>query len=279
MELIKTPEAALSFFQRIRWQAGIVCQGCGVLGESEKHSKTKTGFQKYCCKACKRVFSDTSGTCLHRKRITPQQFLTTIYELTNKKSITSVRLGEKLGIRQRKAWSILHNVRKGFAAALVSTLPKQFRGVTESDEGNLGKKANAVMVQGILQRGKQAVLIPILDRTELTLKGNLEAWVRKLSYIITDTAAAYGGLNCSGYTHYTLNHSEEEFSKGDGIHSNTIEGLWGNLKKVLYGIHHGVAKQNLFGYTSEFLVKYNLRHEQNLFASILPLIISPPLSC
>lgn len=101
----------------------------------------------------------------------------------------------------------------------------------------------------------------------------------KRSTIITDTASAYGGLSCWGYTHYTLNHSKDEFSKGNGIHSNTIEGLWGNQKKQLYGIHHGVSKKRLFNYVSEFLLKYNLRKAKNTFTSFLQLFISPPLTC
>lgn len=282
MEHIKTPAIALRFFQRMRWKDGVVCQKCGVIGSYRLHNRTKLGFQKYHCRDCRHIFSDTSGTFLHRKRITAQQLMITVFELTDNKSITSVKLGKRLGIKQRKAWNILHIVRQHFHKLIQQMNIQGMRGVVESDEAYLGRGNNSTMVQGIVQRGKTAVIIPILNRTEETLKGNIEKRVKKHSYIMTDTAAAYGSLSCHGYSHFTLNHSKEEFSKGNGIHSNTIEGLWGNLKKVLYGIHHGVAKKNLFGYVSEYLLKYNTRDKSNFFTKLLTMIFKPtflPLTC
>lgn len=153
------------------------------------------------------------------------------------------------------------------------------RGVVETDEAYYGKGNNAQMVHGILQRGKHAVIYPIEDRTEKTLKDNIEAHVMKGSYIMTDTAAAYGSLCCFGYEHFTLNHAKDEFSRGRGIHSNTMEGFWGNQKKILYGIHHGVSKKRLFNYVSEFLLKFNLKQAQFTFPTFLHLFFSPPLTC
>ena len=153
------------------------------------------------------------------------------------------------------------------------------RGVSESDEAHLGRGKNSQMVQGIVQRGGHAVILPISDRTEATLKGNIERHVIKRAYVMTDTASAYGGLSCWGYRHHTFNHSKDEFSRGNGYHSNTIEGLWGNQKRILYGIHHGVSKKRLFNYVNEYLLKYNLKQGKNTFHAFLDLFISPPLTC
>lgn len=278
MELIQTKEKAILLFQRIRWRNGINCPKCGLYDSAEKHSRTRSGFQKYRC-VCGCVFSDISGTIFQKKHVDARYWLFALYELSQNKSITSVELGKKLGMRQKKAWVILHTLR-----GHCKTLTKQFekiimRGVVESDEAYYGKSKNVQMVQGILQRGKHAIVLPIEDRTEDTLKGNLKVHVMKNSYIMTDTASAYGSLSCSGYRHFTLNHSEEEFSKGDGIHSNTLEGFWGNQKKILYGVHHGVSKKHLFNYIGEFILKFNFRQAKSPFLSFLPLFISPPLTC
>jgi len=278
MELIQQKESALKLFQRIRWQHGVICPGCGVLGSAGKHGKTKNNFQKYRC-ICKHVFSDTSGTIFHKTRIDVRHWIFAIYELSQNKSITSVELGQKLGIRQRTAWKLL-NILRQHCKELIKPFAKiMMRGVTESDEAYFGKGGNAQMVQGIIQRGKHAIIYPIPDRTEQTLKGNIVKHVNKFAYIVTDTASAYGGLNCMGYTHFTVNHSAEEYSRGGGIHANTIEGLWGNQKKILYGIHHGVSKKYLFGYVSEFLLKFNLKQAHFTFPSLLSLFIAPPLTC
>jgi transposase-like protein len=278
MELIQDENKALKLFQRIRWRDGLVCQDCGVLGEAQKHSKTLGGFQKYRC-FCGHVFSDTSGTLLHRKQVKLQHFFWALYEISQNKGITSIELGKKLGIRQKKAWNLLRILREKCQKVLQPYLSLQMRGVVESDEAYFGKGANSTMVQGVLQRGKHAIIVPIADRKEDTLKGNIKKRVMKHSYVMTDTASAYGGLSCAGYKHFTLNHSKEEFSLGRGIHSNSIEGLWGNQKKILYGIHHGVSKKHLFKYVSEYLLKFNLREAKSTFSTFLNLFISPPLSC
>ena len=278
MKLIQTKEKAIKIYQRIRWQDGVLCFKCGVYDSVHLQGKTKLGFQKYKC-ICGHVFSDTSKTILHRKRIDIQHFLIALYEISHKKGITSVELSKKLGIKQKRAWCIL-NLLRLYCQELIKPYRKiVMRGVVETDEAHFGKGKNSTMFQGILQRGKHAVLIPIIDRTEKTLKGNIKNHVRKLSYVMTDTASAYGGLSCSGYRHFTLNHSIEEFSKGNGIHGNTMEGLWGNQKKILYGIHHGVSKKYILNYVSEFVLKFNLREAKFTFPTFLNLFISPPLTC
>lgn len=278
MSLIQDEKKALRLFQRIRWKEGVYCKKCGVLNESHKQGKTNLGFQKYQC-CCGHVFSDTSGTLLHRKQVRPQHFFWALYEISQHKGISSIELGKKLGVSQKKAWSLLKVLRSHCQKLLNPYLALPMRGVVESDEAHFGKGNNSTMVQGVLQRGKHAVIVPIPDRTEATLKGNIKARVQKHSYVMTDTASAYGGLSCAGYEHFTLNHSKEEFSKGQGIHSNSIEGLWGNQKKILYGVHHGVSKKHLFNYVSEFLLKFNLREAKSTFPTFLNLFLSPPLSC
>lgn len=279
MDLIQTKNKAILLFQRIRWLNGIHCLKCGLIGKGiEKHRKTKGGFQKYRC-LCGHVFSDTSDTVFHKRRTDVRHWLLALYELSQTKSITSVELGVKLGIPQRKAWGILNTLR-GHCQYLIEPFCKLImKGVAESDEAHYGKGKNSQMVQGVLQRKGHAVVYPIEDRTEKTLKGNIEKHVEKGSYVMTDTASAYGGLNCWGYKHYTLNHSKDEYSRGNGIHSNTMEGFWGNQKKLLYGIHHGVTKKRLFNYVNEYILKYNLKQGKNTFSSFLYLFISPPLTC
>ena len=278
MELIQTKEMAIRIFRRIRWQNGILCPKCGVYESVEKHSKNGLGFQKYRC-ICGHIFSDTSGTILHRRRIDIRHFLIALYELSQTKGITSVELGKRPGIRQKKAWTLLTLLRNRCRNLIKPYYELMMRGVVETDEAYYGKGKNSQMFQGILQRGQHAIVIPIQDRTEKTLKGNIKKHVRKHSYVMTDTASAYGSLCCSGYTHFTLNHSIEEYSKGNGIHENTQEGFWGNQKKILYGIHHGVSKKYLFNYVSEYVLKYNLRQAKFTFPTFLNLFINPPLTC
>jgi transposase-like protein len=278
MELIQTKAKAIKLYQRIRWQNGLLCSKCGTYDSAYKHGKTKLGFQKYKC-VCNHVFSDTSDTFLHRKRIDIRHLLVALYELSQTKGITSVELGNKLGISQKKAWKILHVLRGHCQDLIQPYYELMMKGVVETDEAHFGKGSNSQMVHGMVQRGQHAIILPICNRTEETLKGNIERHVLKQSYIMTDTASAYGSLSCHGYSHLTLNHSKEEFSKGNGIHGNTMEGMWGNQKKIIYGIHHGVKRKNLFNYVAEFLLKFNLKQANSTFPTFLNLFFNPPLTC
>jgi len=278
MKLVQDKNKSLKLFQRIRWQEGLLCHKCGAYESAHKQGKTKHGFQKYLC-ICGHVFSDTSNTVLHRKKVDVRHFLIALYELSQKKGITSIELGGKLGVSQKSAWNLL-NLMRGYCQELIKPYSEiLMRGVVETDEAHYGKGDNSQMFHGIMQRGKHAVIIPIENRTEITLKGNIKKHVRKNSYIMTDTASAYGGLDCAGYRHFTLNHSIEEYSKGNGIHGNTMEGFWGNQKKIIYGIHHGVTKKRILNYVAEFVLKFNLRQAKSTFFSFLNLFIFPPLTC
>lgn len=141
MQIIQTTESAVRFFQRIRWPHGVFCVRCGVFGRSERHSKTMLGFQKYRCRDCRAVFSDTNGTFLHKKQLDARTLFYALYELSFTKGITSVELGQKLGIPQRKAWTILMLLRTQ-CERLIETIAEElvFRGVVESDEAYLEKE-------------------------------------------------------------------------------------------------------------------------------------------
>ena len=74
----------------------------------------------------------------------------------------------------------------------------------------------------------------------------------------TDDSRLY--FNAKKYfTHLFVNHSRREYVKGD-VHTNTIEGLWGNFKKAMSGTYQHVDAKYLPLYANEFAFRYNLRH-------------------
>jgi ISXO2-like transposase domain len=55
-----------------------------------------------------------------------------------------------------------------------------------------------------------------------------------------------------------VNHSAGEYARGE-VHTNTIEGYFGLLKRGITGVYHHVGKQHLHRYLSEFDFRYNSR--------------------
>ncbi len=62
------------------------------------------------------------------------------------------------------------------------------------------------------------------------------------------------------YNHENVNHSICEYVSGD-VHTNTIEGFFGLLKRGINGIYHHVSPKHLHRYLTEFDFRYNMRKE------------------
>ena len=58
--------------------------------------------------------------------------------------------------------------------------------------------------------------------------------------------------------HDTINHSDGVYVRGN-IHTNTVEGFFGLLKRGIIGSFHHVSKGHLGRYVDEFQFRYNLR--------------------
>ncbi len=53
-----------------------------------------------------------------------------------------------------------------------------------------------------------------------------------------------------------------EYARGR-IHTNTVEGFFGLLKRGVNGTFHSVSKKHLHRYLAEFAFRWNLRHEED----------------
>ncbi len=58
--------------------------------------------------------------------------------------------------------------------------------------------------------------------------------------------------------HSVVNHSAGEYARGE-VHTNSIEGFFGLLKRGITGVYHHVGKHHLHRYLSEFDFRYNHR--------------------
>ncbi len=75
--------------------------------------------------------------------------------------------------------------------------------------------------------------------------------------IATDAGAAY--MNLAGYPqHQIVNHARGEIKRGR-VHTNTIEGVWSQLKRQINGTHHWVSPKHLQQYVSEMTWRMNRR--------------------
>src|SRR4051794_16132437 len=75
---------------------------------------------------------------------------------------------------------------------------------------------------------------------------------------MTDDGSGYRALGKEGWKHEHVRHSTYEFVRGD-VHTNSIEGFFGMMRRGLNGIYHNVSHEHLHRYLSEF----QFRHHNN----------------
>ena len=112
-------------------------------------------------------------------------------------------------------------------------------------------RSNKAVVFGAVERGGKIRAGVVPDSKMYTLKSAIRANVEPGTQISSDDNLSYRGLEHLGYTHESVNHSKMEWVRG-AIHTNTIEGHWGQFRRAVKGTHVHISKKHLWKYVSEF---------------------------
>jgi transposase-like protein len=265
-----------SFLESQRWNGQPVCPHCGTT-KKPYNVKPRGKFKdipSYRCseKECDLPFTVRTGSIFEGSKVELKKWFQAAYELSiSKKGISSVELGERLGVSQKTAWFINHRLR----AMLKDTAPQLLTGMVETDESYFGgKRANRHVnnrkgwatqgktpVVGLLQRDGKVIATKV-DRTNAkTLLPLIQENVANGSTVVTDGFLAYKNLanEENQYRHEIVDHHREQYVNGI-YHTNGIEGFWSLLKRGVIGTFHSVSAQHLQRYCDEFAYRYNNRN-------------------
>jgi hypothetical protein len=88
--------------------------------------------------------------------------------------------------------------------------------------------------------------------------------------IYTDDGKFYGTTAgaLKNHNHQGVNHIAKEWVRGD-VHTGTIDGYWGLLKRGIIGSFHQVSIKHLHRYLSEFQFRWNNRESEDMFARVI----------
>jgi len=263
---------AREYIEKLRWPNGVECAHCGSMGKIYELSGKSTRPGLYKCGACRKQFTVTVGTVMHRSRLTMKQWLVCFHQMaSSKKGISSLQLQRELGIGQYKsAWFLSHRIR---CAMEEKPIKDMLSGTVEVDETYVGGKPRGgnnddvkrgrgtkkTPVMALVSRKGKAFSKPVERVNAEQLKGAIREMVHANATIITDEWPSYAGIgNEFAGGHETVNHGKHEYARGD-VHTNTAESYFSLLKRGVMGAFHHVSKKHLPLYCNEFSFRWNNR--------------------
>lgn len=277
---------AVEFMEQQRWGDHPACPFCGSenvykMMDSKDPSKRQANFRWRCRELeCHQQFTVRIGTVFEDSRAPLRHWCFGFWRAaTSKKGVSALEIHRQTGLAYKTCLFMLHRIRLAMDAKDIEPLG----GDVEVDETFIGGKprrrgmgrkaamANKVPVMGMKERGGRVRPRVIPDVTAATLKGAIRQHINPTARILTDEWSGYRGIGKEFHGgHETVKHSAFEYVRGD-VHTNSIEGFFGMLKRGLNGIYHSVSRKHLHRYLSEFEFRHNnsaLTDGQRVIAAI-----------
>jgi len=265
-------KAAVEFMEKQRWGNSPACPRCGDLAVYQmKDSKTgkRQANYRWRCHGCKEQFTVRIGTVFEESRIELRHWCFAFWRAsTSKKGVSALEIHRQTGVSYKSSLFMMHRIR--FAMSDDGTTP--LSGDVEVDElfvggvprrRNNSRKADGrqkkSVVIGLKERGGRVRPRVIPNVTGATLKNVIRANVAPTARILTDEWSGYRGIGKEfAGGHETVRHSSHEYVRGD-VHTNSIEGFFGMIRRGLDGIYHSVSHKHLHRYLSEFQFRHDHR--------------------
>ncbi len=250
-------DACLDTIFKERYGDVTICPKCGVM---DTKFYRVTGRKCYACEHCGYQLHPLAETIFHKSSTPLKSWFYAIYLFSvSKNGVSALELQRHIGVTYKTAHRMARQIRS------LMTSNTKISGNVEADEtymgGRIQKRENRLKnktpILGVVER-KGEVRAKVVDGANAStalpfLRANVEA----NSAIITDDSRIYKRLHRE-YPHESVNHSEYEYVRGI-IHTNTIEGFWGQMKRSIDGTYHCVSPKYLQYYVNEFVFRYNLR--------------------
>jgi transposase len=252
---------------------GIACNSKTCKGAIRKHHRVQKR-RSYSCDVCGHHIYPAAGTIFHKSSTSLRVWFLAIYLMSSTKTgVPAKWLQRESGVTYKAAWRIFKQVR-----SMLDEGGPILSGTVEVDETYFGGKRpglhgpmgpNKTVIMGFAERGGRAYAEVIPNVRKHTLLPMIEKYVARGTTIYTDELMSYKTLPLRGYPHESVNHLHREFARGP-VHTNTVEGFWGNFKRGVDGAHHHISAKYLQRYVDEFAYRFNHRFDEKpMFWSML----------
>jgi len=264
-----TEDEARQILEDIRWPEGPYCPECGDTNVTRINQKSKKTWDgSFQCNGCRKQFTVTVGTVMHRSHITLRQWVQAFHSMcSHKKGVSALQLQRNLGLKSYKsAWHLAHRIR---LAMKDDALAAPLKGTVEVDETYIGGKTRMGIrgrgserktpVVALVERGGKMRTRVVASVTAKNLKAAIRENVKPSARIMTDEWKSYSGIGKEFRGgHHTVNHGEGEYARGT-VNVNSAESFFALLKRGMHGTFHHVSKQHLHRYADEFSFRWSNR--------------------
>ena len=272
-----TDDACLEFLFKSRWPDGVHCDKCGKI---TKHYRIKNR-PVYSCDLCGNHIYPMAGTIFQDTKFDHLRlwFKAIAYMSATRCGMSSRNLSRDLGVTIKTGYRMWKQIR----SVLCEDGTLKLLGHVEIDETYIGGKAkgkrgrgaeNKTVVLGMVERKGRIRGIIVPDVKAKTLVPEVESSVSKDATVYTDDLPSYNNLYDLGYDHKSVAHSQKVYVSAGGIHTNSIEGFWSQLKRSIDGTYHHVTAEHLQGYVDEYSFRYSHRKDEKpMFWSMLEQVV------
>ena len=195
--------------------------------------------------------------------------------------ISAKQLERELGVHYKTAWRMFNKIRNEL---MKDDGLEQLQGTVEVDETSWGgrprhkhktrKEAMAfreakTTILGLVERQGRIRLRVVPSRRGEGFSREVRTHLNPSAFLMTDEWPAYKPLRRE-FDHGVINHSAGSYVNGN-LHTNTIEGAFGNLKTGMRGTYKHVSDRWLQSYLDEYTWRYNQRFNGHraMFHSLL----------
>jgi transposase len=222
----------------------------------------------YQCATCGHHIHPTAGTIFHKSATSLQLWFYVMYLMTSTRcGISAKHIERELGVTYKTAWRMCNKIRN----YLMDEETGMLDGDVEADETWVGGKAKQYpkMTRQEHEARKASVFAAVERGGRIVAKvtpdsrapyRHVRQFVMPTATLYTDDYIGYSRL-AGEYDHHTINHSAKVYVSGD-VHTQTIEGFFGNFKMGVRGAHHSISKKWLQGYLNEWAWRYNRRDDR-----------------
>lgn len=266
-----THEKCLEAIKQLKFPDDMECSKCKRLSVFYP----VTGRTAYACKFCGYQIYPLKGTIFEKSTTPLDLWFFAMYLMVQTRSGTSAKQLERmLGVSYKTAHRMFKQIRK-----LMEEEHMPLSGNVEIDEtfvGGLGKNRatkpnfNEIpkeVVWGAVEREGKVIAKHVPNTGKYTLLEQVQKNISKDATIMSDNYPGYIQLSKYGYHHFAVNHGVSEYVRGQ-IHTNTIEGVWSQLKRGIHGVYRHVSKEYLQSYVNEYTFRYNHRASGNMFEDL-----------